>query len=140
MKTVQSQKLIIETDRMTSQHFGSNSLPFRLTQRNRKKRNGPGQTGTQNRFLRISTFFLYIYFPQTLQVWFEGGILLDCLTFFFPVEEHYCNAATVNLLRRVRAMKALPSALRVRGSVWTHLSWGCCEVQTISSPKPSYSS
>lgn len=60
--------------------------------------------------------------------------------FFFPVEEHYCNAATVNLLRRVRAMKALPSALRVGGSIWTHLSWGCCEVQTISSPNPPYSS
>lgn len=103
---------------MTSQHFGS----LRLTQRKRTE-TGQGRQEQKNSFLRIYPHELF-FFSDTSHRHYrfgsKGGILLDCLTFFFPVEEHCCNAATVNLLRTVRALKTLPSALRE--GIWTHLS------------------
>lgn len=127
---------------MTSQHFGSNFFSFRLKKwRNRNSQGRQKQNGTKKSLNYFPLFFsfFFLYFPQTLYVWFEGATLLDCLT-FFPVEENYCSAATLNLLRRARAVTALPSALRVEGSIWTHLSQGNCEVQTISFSIPAYSS
>lgn len=115
---------------------------FRLKKwRNRNSQGRQKQNRTEKSLLIIFHFFFFPFlnFPQTLYVWFEGATLLDCLT-FFPVEEHRCSAATLNLLRRARAVTALPSALRVEGSIWTRLSWGNCEVQTISFSIPAYSS
>lgn len=139
MKTFQLQKLIIETDSMTSQHFGSNSFPFRLNQRNRVNRKARVDRNEKTVSYLFPLFFFYIS-HRHYTFGLKGRLCWIVSHFFFPVEEHYCNAATVNLLRRVRAMTALPSALRVGGSIWTHSSQGCCEVQTISFSIPTYSS
>lgn len=66
---------------MTSQHFGS----LRLTERKRTE-TGQGRQEQKNSFLRIYPH--EVFFSDTSHRHYrfgsKGGILLDCLTFFFP--------------------------------------------------------
>lgn len=102
---------------MTSQHFGS----LRLTERKRTE-TGQGRQEQKNSFLRIypHELFFQILPIDIIGLVRRGEFCWIVSRFFFPVEEHCCNAATVNLLRTVRALKTLPSALRE--GIWTHLS------------------
>lgn len=72
MKTVQSEKLIIETDIMTSQHFGSKSFPFRLTQK-QKEQKWARVDMNKKRFLRISTFFFLDISHRHYRFGLKGG-------------------------------------------------------------------
>lgn len=101
---------------MTSQHFGS----LRLKEREQKRARADRNRKTVSYVYIHMNFFFQILPIDIIGLVRRGEFCWIVSRFVFPVEEHCCNAATVNLLRTVRALKTLPSALRE--GIWTHLS------------------
>lgn len=139
MKTFQLQKLIIETDSMTSQHFGSNSFPFRLNQRNRVNRKARVD---RNKRKQSHTYFHFFFFYISHRHYMFGlkGRLCWIVSHFFPCRGALLQCSNSKSTEESESHDGSTQCTESRGIYLDTLELGCCEVQTISFSIPTYSS